>query len=110
MREVAENSASVALQKGHEFVFECGEKSLQIRGYPRLFGEAVANLIDNAIRHTPSGTQITVGLENGEGDGSACVYVADDRALIDEHAERSGFPATVVTEVSKIIDPTTAKG
>jgi hypothetical protein len=27
-----------------------------------------------------------------------------------EHAERSGFPATVVTEVSKIIDPTTANG
>ena len=44
------------------------------------------------------------------GDQTFCVYVADDRALIDEHAERSGFPATVVTEISKIIDPTTATG
>ena len=42
------------------------------------------------------------------GDKTFCVYVADDPALIGEHAERSGFPATVVTEVGKIIDPTTA--
>ena len=39
---------------------------------------------------------------------TVCVYVADDEALINEHADRSGFPATTVTEVSKIIDPTTA--
>lgn len=44
------------------------------------------------------------------GDKTFCIYVADDRALIDEHAERSGFPATIVTEVGKIIDPTTANG
>jgi hypothetical protein len=42
-------------------------------------------------------------------DKTFCVYVADNEALIDEHAERSGFPATVVTPVGKIIDPTTAK-
>ncbi len=41
------------------------------------------------------------------GDKTFCVYVADSRELIDEHAERSGFPATIVTEVGKIIDPTT---
>jgi hypothetical protein len=43
------------------------------------------------------------------GDKTFCVYVAADAALIGEHAERSGFPATVVTEIGKIIDPTTAK-
>jgi hypothetical protein len=42
------------------------------------------------------------------GDKTFCIYVADDRALIDEHAVRSGFPATTVTDISKIIDPTTA--
>jgi hypothetical protein len=42
------------------------------------------------------------------GDKTFCIYVADRAELIDEHAERSGFPATVVTEVGKIIDPTTA--
>ncbi|MCY4369052.1 MAG: DUF4242 domain-containing protein [bacterium] len=44
------------------------------------------------------------------GDKTFCVYVSDSTGLIDEHAERSGFPATVVTEVRKIIDPTTEKG
>ena len=44
------------------------------------------------------------------GDKTFCIYVADDPALIDEHAERSGFPATVVTQIGKIIDPTTARG
>ena len=43
-------------------------------------------------------------------DKTVCIYVADNEDLIAEHAERSGFPATTVTEVSKVIDPTTANG
>ena len=39
-----------------------------------------------------------------------CVYLADDEALIAEHAERSGFPASVVTRVEGMIDPVTAEG
>ena len=37
-----------------------------------------------------------------------CMYLATDEALIHRHAELSGFPATKVTEISKLIDPTTA--
>ena len=44
------------------------------------------------------------------GDKTFCVYLADDEALIHEHAERSGFPATVVTPVKGLIDPVTAAG
>ncbi len=36
-----------------------------------------------------------------------CVYLAKDEAIIRKHAEISGFPATKVTEVKKMIDPTT---
>jgi hypothetical protein len=43
-------------------------------------------------------------------DKTFCVYLAESPALIDEHAQRSGFPASVVTEVSKVIDPVTAEG
>jgi hypothetical protein len=39
-----------------------------------------------------------------------CVYLAKDEAIIHKHAEISGFPATKVTEVKKMIDPTTAAG
>jgi len=44
------------------------------------------------------------------GDKTFCVYLADDEALIAEHAERSGFPASEVTRVKGIIDPVTAEG
>ena len=36
-----------------------------------------------------------------------CVYLAKDEEIIRKHAEISGFPATKVTEVRKMIDPTT---
>ena len=35
-----------------------------------------------------------------------CVYLATDEAVIHKHAEISGFPATKITEVRKVIDPT----
>jgi Protein of unknown function (DUF4242) len=38
-----------------------------------------------------------------------CVYLAKDEQIIKKHAELSGFPATKVTEVRKMIDPTTEK-
>ena len=44
------------------------------------------------------------------GDKTFCVYLADDEALIDEHADRSGFPASIVTRVEGMIDPVTAEG
>lgn len=37
-----------------------------------------------------------------------CVYLAKDEAIIRKHAEISGFPATKITEIRKMIDPTTA--
>jgi hypothetical protein len=40
-------------------------------------------------------------------DKTFCVYLAKDEAIIHRHAELSGFPATKVTEISKMIDPTT---
>ena len=43
------------------------------------------------------------------GDKTFCIYIADNEGLIREHAERSGFPATTVTEIRKMIDPTTAE-
>lgn len=44
------------------------------------------------------------------GDKTFCVYLAKDEAIIHEHARISGFPATKVTEIRKMIDPTTAEG
>ena len=42
------------------------------------------------------------------GDKTFCVYLAKDEALIHEHSRKSGFPANKVTEIRRMIDPTTA--
>jgi hypothetical protein len=42
-------------------------------------------------------------------DKTFCVYLAADEKIIRKHAEMSGFPATKITEVRKMIDPTTEK-
>ena len=41
-------------------------------------------------------------------DQTYCIYLAENEAAIRRHAELSGFPATRVTEVKTMIDPTTA--
>jgi hypothetical protein len=41
-------------------------------------------------------------------DKTFCIYLAEDETAIEEHARLSGFPATKITEVVGMIDPTTA--
>ncbi len=41
-------------------------------------------------------------------DKTFCVYMAEDEAVIRQHAELSGFPANRITEVATMIDPGTA--
>jgi hypothetical protein len=38
-----------------------------------------------------------------------CIYLAENEEVIHRHAEISGFPANRITEIGKIIDPTTAR-
>ncbi|MGB3720734.1 MAG: DUF4242 domain-containing protein [Proteobacteria bacterium] len=42
------------------------------------------------------------------GDKTFCVYLAKDEDVIRKHSEISGFPASKITEIRRIIDPTTA--
>jgi hypothetical protein len=39
-----------------------------------------------------------------------CVYIAPNEAMVREHAKQGGFPANRVSEVKRIIDPTSAEG
>ena len=38
-----------------------------------------------------------------------CVYIAPNEELIREHARQGGFPANRISEVRRMIDPTTAE-
>jgi hypothetical protein len=42
-------------------------------------------------------------------DKTFCVYLAKDEDIIKKHAQMSGFPASKITEVRKMIDPTTER-
>jgi hypothetical protein len=43
------------------------------------------------------------------GDKVYCVYIAPDEAIVREHAKQGGFPANRISEITSIIDPTTAE-
>jgi len=43
------------------------------------------------------------------GDKTFCVFLAEDEDVIREHAEISGFPATLITEVKAVLDPTSER-
>ncbi len=43
------------------------------------------------------------------GDKIYCTYIAPSAKEIMEHAQKGGFPANIVAEVTSIIDPTTAE-
>jgi hypothetical protein len=39
-----------------------------------------------------------------------CIYIAPNEAMVREHAKQGGFPANQVSEVKRMIDPTSAEG
>ena len=43
------------------------------------------------------------------GDKVYCVYKAENKELVEEHARKGGFPANVISEVATTISPATAK-
>jgi hypothetical protein len=43
------------------------------------------------------------------GDRIYCIYIAPSESLIREHARLGGFPADRISEVTAMIDPTTAE-
>lgn len=65
----------------------------------------------NSVLAAMKAEQKNIQWENSyvAGDKTFCIYIADSNALIQEHAERSGFPATKTTEIRGMIDPVTAE-
>jgi hypothetical protein len=44
------------------------------------------------------------------GDKVYCIYIAPSERVIRQHAQQGGFPANKISEITSIIDPTTAEG
>jgi hypothetical protein len=58
---------------------------------------------------TQMGPQIQWVQSYVTGDKIYCVYIAPNEQMVRDHAQQGGFPANRVSEVSSIIDPTTAE-
>ena len=61
LREVVEDWVMVAIEKGIDLGYESAE-GVMIMGSPFLLREMIKNLIDNALRYTPHGGQVTCRL------------------------------------------------
>ena len=75
------SAAPVALAKGVRIELPEGDETA-VRGNPELLRILVRNLIDNAVRHTPSGTTVRVDIGQEQGIGS--LSVSDDGPGIPE--------------------------
>ena len=67
----------------------------------------VAETSREALRQL--GTQIQWVHSYVTGDKVYCLYIAPNEELIREHARLGKFPANRISEVTSIIDPTTAE-
>lgn len=59
-RQVTQEYLPRALQQGHDLGFEALVQDCRVPGTAGLLHDALGNLIDNALHHTPAGTRITV--------------------------------------------------
>lgn len=65
-----------AEEAGHYLAAEVAPGIL-VRGDQELLTQAIANLVENALRHTPAGTRISIRLSSTPA-GSTCLVVSDN--------------------------------
>lgn len=75
-RSVLADFAQMMHESGHDIAFEAPDTPVQVTGHPLLLALALRNLVDNALRHTPTGTQIKVSVS--ESSSSTQIEVWDD--------------------------------
>lgn len=85
---VAENQ-DLAQMRNHALALECSGDLPDIKGIPRLFREAVLNLITNAVKYTPAGGRIVVRAMSK--DGRVRIEVEDNGIGISRENQKRLF-------------------
>jgi signal transduction histidine kinase len=97
-RESFETYEPVAEETGVELVLRAPQP-VPIRGERRLLAQAVANLLDNALKHVPRGGQVELAVERR--GPAACLTVADDGPGMDEAFRERAFDRFTRMEKSR---------
>ena len=82
VREVADMYGPIAEDRGIILKINSPQE-LSVRGDRDLLMEAVANLVDNAVKFTPAGGQVEIGLFRGKSE--TIVRISDTGCGISEH-------------------------
>lgn len=88
-RSTTEQWVRSALEKNIDLGFENDEGDCSITGNPLLLGEMLNNLIDNALRYTQAGGQVTVRI--GREDATVNLEVEDNGSGIPESERERVF-------------------
>ncbi len=107
-----------ALQKGVDLGFEGTEEAIMLDGDADRLRELINNLIDNAIRYSARGGQVTVSLAIAPGGADAVLSVSDDSTripveersriferfhrLLGTQTDGSGLGLAIVSEIASL--------
>jgi len=97
-RDVAELYEPVAAEKGQQMCLEA-QGPVPVRGDRDLLFQALANLVDNAIKHTPQGSEIR--LSTAADDGRSEISVADTGPGIPAELHEKVFQRFYRTDASR---------
>lgn len=86
-REELASFAQAALRSGHQLAL-LSPGPFPVTGHPLLLGLALRNLLENALSHTPAGTQVEVQLDPVSG----WIQVCDNAGRPPSDSERHGKP------------------
>ena len=115
-RETLAGMRDAALSQGHNLDIEAPVAPLVVAGDRELLEVALRNLVDNALRHTPAGSHVT--LRVGMVDGRVALAIEDDGPGVpldelprlgerfqrgrDSHAEGSGLGLAIVRRIGEL--------
>ena len=116
-REVVQNWVQVAFANKIDIGFEQPGYPLMVRGNPTMLREMLNNLIDNALRYTPSQGSVTLRVR-GEADEQRAIIEVEDTGpgipaaerlhiferfyrILDNSADGSGLGLSIVREIAQ---------
>lgn len=102
-RQVISEYVPQAHELGQELWLEAPEPAVKVPGRAAMLELALRNLVDNALRHTPAGTQVEVRLAPGEG-GAVELSVSDDGARQGPQSSARPGMGVGLTLVQRIVD------